>query len=111
MIAEPAIFTCSICGERSTDICAYCTKDACANRFAARSRKSVLIAQTGHRFLVHGHRGARAIYPENTIPAFVYAIESGADALEMDLAVTRDDVLVVSHDPHINPEICTGPHP
>jgi glycerophosphoryl diester phosphodiesterase len=70
-----------------------------------------LIAQTGSRILVHGHRGARAIYPENTIPAFTYAIETGADALEMDLAVTKDNVLVVSHDPYINPEICAGPHP
>jgi glycerophosphoryl diester phosphodiesterase len=70
-----------------------------------------LIAQTGSRILVHGHRGARAVFPENTIPAFTYAIETGADALEMDLAVTKDNVLVVSHDPYINPEICTGPHP
>jgi glycerophosphoryl diester phosphodiesterase len=63
------------------------------------------------RILVHGHRGARAIYPENTIPAFEYAIRQGADVLEMDLAVTRDNVLVISHDPYLNPEICTGPHP
>jgi len=63
------------------------------------------------RILVHGHRGARAIYPENTIPAFTYAIEAGADVLEMDVAVTKDNVLVISHDPHINKEICTGPHP
>jgi glycerophosphoryl diester phosphodiesterase len=61
--------------------------------------------------LVHGHRGARAIHPENTIPAFEYAIQAGADVLEMDVAVTKDNVLVISHDPHINPEICTGPHP
>ena len=60
---------------------------------------------------VHGHRGARAIYPENTLPAFQYAIEQGADVLEMDLAVTKDNVVVVSHDPHINAEICTGPRP
>ena len=60
--------------------------------------------------LVHGHRGARARYPENTIPAFRYAIESSVDFLEMDVAVTRDNVVVVSHDPHINSEICTGPH-
>ena len=58
--------------------------------------------------LVHGHRGARARRPENTIPAFRYAIEQGADVLELDLAVTRDNVLVVSHDPLINPSICTG---
>lgn len=63
------------------------------------------------RILVHGHRGARAIYPENTIPAFEYAIKIGADFLEMDVAVTKDNVLVISHDPHINPEICKGPHP
>lgn len=63
------------------------------------------------RILVHGHRGARAIYPENTIPAFRYAIDLGVDFLEMDVAVTKDNVLVISHDPHINAEICTGPHP
>lgn len=65
----------------------------------------------GGKILVHGHRGARAIYPENTLPAFEYAIHQGADVLEMDLAVTKDNVLVISHDPHLNPEICTGPHP
>ena len=63
------------------------------------------------RILVHGHRGARAMRPENTIPAFQYAIQIGADVLEMDVAVTKDNVLVISHDPHINGEICTGPHP
>ena len=36
MTVEPAIFTCSICGERSTDICSYCTKDACANHRCTR---------------------------------------------------------------------------
>jgi glycerophosphoryl diester phosphodiesterase len=58
--------------------------------------------------LVHGHRGARAVSPENTLPAFEYAIEVGADVLELDLAVTKDDVLVVSHDPVLNPQICRG---
>jgi len=57
---------------------------------------------------VHGHRGARAMRPENTIPAFEYAIDAGVDALEMDVAVTKDDVLVVSHDPTFNAEICRG---
>jgi glycerophosphoryl diester phosphodiesterase len=57
----------------------------------------------GRRILVHGHRGARAIYPESTLPGFVYAIEVGADALELDVAVTKDNIVVVSHDPHINP--------
>lgn len=55
--------------------------------------------------LVHGHRGARAIYPENTVPAFQYAISVGAHALELDVGVTQDYVLVVVHDPHLNDEL------
>lgn len=66
--------------------------------------------QAETKIQVHGHRGARAMRPENTLPAFNYAIDIGVDVLEMDLAVTKDNVLVISHDPHINPQICTGPH-
>ena len=61
------------------------------------------------KILVHGHRGARSVLPENTIPAFEHAIEAGADFIEIDLAVTKDNVLIVSHDPVINDELCTGP--
>ncbi len=60
---------------------------------------------------VHGHRGARARFPENTIPAFRYAIEQGVDFLELDVAVTRDNVPVVSHDPHLNPASGAAPGP
>jgi glycerophosphoryl diester phosphodiesterase len=49
--------------------------------------------------------------PENTLPGFEYAIRVGADALEMDVAVTRDDVVVVSHDPKMNRSICRSPDP
>lgn len=64
--------------------------------------------------LVHGHRGSRATRPENTIPAFEYAIQHGADVLELDLAVTKDNVLVVSHFPFITADypgerVCLGP--
>jgi glycerophosphoryl diester phosphodiesterase len=53
-----------------------------------------------HRSIgVHGHRGARAALPENTLEGFRYAIAAGVDAIEMDVAITRDDVPVVSHDP------------
>jgi glycerophosphoryl diester phosphodiesterase len=51
--------------------------------------------------LVQGHRGARAHRPENTLSAFQYALEIGVDVLELDLAVTRDGVLVASHDPYV----------
>ncbi len=61
------------------------------------------------KILVHGHRGARARRPENTIPAFEYAISVGVDVLELDMAVTKDNVIVVSHDPYLEPPVCTGP--
>ncbi len=47
--------------------------------------------------------------PENTLPAFEYAIAQGVDALELDMAVTKDNVLVISHDPLLNAQICDGP--
>src|SRR6201992_90580 len=64
--------------------------------------------------LVHGHRGSRATRPENTIPAFEYAIQHGVDVLELDLAVTKDNVLVVSHSPFVTSDfpgerVCAGP--
>jgi len=58
--------------------------------------------------VVHGHRGARAWRPENTIPAFEFAIEHGVDVLELDLAVTKDNVLVVSHNPTLAPNSFPG---
>ena len=61
------------------------------------------------RILVHGHRGARARMPENTLPAFEYAIQHGVDALEMDMAVTKDNVIVISHDPILETPVCAGP--
>jgi glycerophosphoryl diester phosphodiesterase len=61
------------------------------------------------RIAVHGHRGARAVLPENTLPGFLYAIDAGADYIELDTAVTRDDVLVACHDPVLKRRRCTGP--
>jgi len=68
-------------------------------------------SEAPHKILVHGHRGARARRPENTIPAFEYAIQHGVDALEMDMAVTKDNVIVISHDPVLHPPVCSGPQP
>jgi len=47
--------------------------------------------------------------PENTLPGFEYAVSVGVDALEMDVVVTRDDVVVVSHDPRLNRSVCRSP--
>ena len=60
-------------------------------------------------FDLQGHRGARGLAPENTLAAFRKALEIGVTTLELDLAMTRDGVLVVSHDPVLNPDIARGP--
>lgn len=56
-------------------------------------------------FDLQGHRGARGLSPENTLAAFDVAIAIGVTTLETDLAMTRDGVLVLSHDPHLNPAL------
>jgi glycerophosphoryl diester phosphodiesterase len=61
------------------------------------------------RIAVHGHRGARAVRPENTLPAFTYAAAQGVEVLEMDMAVTKDNIIVLSHDPEMNAKYCSGP--
>ncbi len=55
---------------------------------------------------LQGHRGARGLWPENTLAGFARTIELGVSAMELDCAVTRDGVVVVTHDPHLNPD-CT----
>jgi len=57
-------------------------------------------------FELQGHRGARGLWPENTLTGFARAIELGVSAVELDCGVTRDGVVVVSHDPELNPD-CT----
>jgi glycerophosphoryl diester phosphodiesterase len=54
---------------------------------------------------LQGHRGARGLLAENTLPSFTLALQAGVSTLELDVVVTRDDVLVISHDPALNPDI------
>jgi glycerophosphoryl diester phosphodiesterase len=57
-------------------------------------------------FDAQGHRGARGLLPENTLPAFERALALGVSTLELDTGVTRDGVVVVAHDPWVSPAIC-----
>ena len=71
---------------------------------------AVLLAMTGtvHGLDLQGHRGARGLLPENTLPAFAKALSIGVTTLELDTAITRDGVVVVSHDATLNPDITRG---
>ncbi|MDA3917291.1 MAG: glycerophosphodiester phosphodiesterase family protein [Deltaproteobacteria bacterium] len=52
------------------------------------------------------HRGARGLFPENTIPAFKYAIENKMTTLKLDTNLTKDGNLIVYHDSIINSDLC-----
>lgn len=60
-------------------------------------------------FDLQGHRGARGLMPENTIPAFLKAVDLGVDTIELDVVVTRDERIIVSHEPWFNHDISTKP--
>src|SRR5262245_59495663 len=54
---------------------------------------------------LQGHRGARGLFPENTLIGFAGALAIGVDVLELDVGMTADDVVVVTHDSRLNPQI------
>ena len=71
------------------------------------------IAQTapapGPAFDLQGHRGARGLLPENTLPGFRKALELGVNTLECDMGITKDGVVVIHHDQWLNPDTTRGP--
>ena len=66
-------------------------------------------AQTSTTFEIEGHRGARGLLPENTIPSFIKALEYGVKTIELDVVVSRDNKLVVSHEPWFSSVISLDP--
>lgn len=58
---------------------------------------------------IQGHRGARGLMPENTIPAFLRAIDEGVTTLELDVVITKDKQVLVSHEPYMSSSICKKP--
>jgi glycerophosphoryl diester phosphodiesterase len=62
------------------------------------------------KFDVQGHRGARGLKPENTIPAFLTALDYGVTTLELDVVITKDKKVVVSHEPWMFSGICLTPN-
>src|SRR3954454_11349904 len=68
-----------------------------------------LLIGPAQAFDLQGHRGARGLAPENTLEAFATALKIGVTTLELDLAMTRDGALVVSHDSVLNPDHTRAP--
>lgn len=62
------------------------------------------------KFDLQGHRGARGLKPENTIPAFIEALNLGVTTIELDVVITKDKQVLVSHEPWMSAEICLTPN-
>src|SRR5690242_18631637 len=56
-------------------------------------------------FDIEAHRGGRALFPENTLVAFANALSMGVDTLELDIGITKDGAIVVSHERGLNPDL------
>ncbi len=66
---------------------------------------SIGLTSVAQGFDLQGHRGARGLMPENTLPGFAKALAIGVTTLELDLALTRDSEVVVIHNPRFEPEL------
>lgn len=58
---------------------------------------------------IHGHRGCRGLMPENSVPGFILAADLGCDFLELDVVLSGDGQVVVSHEPWMSARICSMP--
>lgn len=70
---------------------------------------SLLIPGAAQAFDLQGHRGARGLAPENTLPAFATALTLGVTTLELDINLTSDNAVLVGHDPVLLPTVTRKP--
>jgi len=70
---------------------------------------ALLTSNSNAQIDVQGHRGCRGLFPENSLPAFKKALDLGVPTLELDLVISKDKKVVVSHDPYMNHEIALDP--
>lgn len=70
---------------------------------------ALLISVPVAAFDLQAHRGGRALWPENTLPAFERALDLGVDTLELDVGVTSDGQLIIAHDRHVDANLARRP--
>lgn len=76
---------------------------------ACKVNKPSALPNSFPSFLKEGHRGTRGLMPENTIPAMLKAIDLGVNVIEVDIYITKDDQVLIAHDPYVNASISTLP--
>ncbi len=72
----------------------------------------LLLAQNmfAQNYDIEGHRGCRGLKPENTIEAFLHALKFNVNTLELDVCISKDKKVVVSHEPYMNSLYCSHPN-
>src|ERR1700683_918411 len=65
----------------------------------------LLVNGSAMAFDIEAHRGGRALFPENTLQSFANALSMGVNTLELDIGVTQDGAIVVSHERGLNPDL------
>ena len=73
------------------------------------SGQAIFMNGTAMAFDIEAHRGGRALFPENTLQSFANALSMGVNTLELDIGVTRDAAIVVSHERKLNPDLARDP--
>jgi glycerophosphoryl diester phosphodiesterase len=77
--------------------------------YAASLLACLPVAADPRLFDLEAHRGGRGLFPENTLQSFAGALSLGVDTLELDMGVTKDDVIIVSHERWLNPDLAKDP--
>lgn len=77
-------------------------------RLTLATMTALLLAGTAAAFDLQAHRGGRALWPENSLPAFANAIALGVTTLELDTGITADSTLIIAHDRHVDIHLARG---
>ncbi len=87
----------------------FSNKKMTTNNNVQKSTIPISQKETAGRVANQGHRGCRGLMPENTIPAMIKALDLGVTTLEMDISISKDKKVFLSHEPFFNHEITTKP--
>lgn len=87
-------------------ICALVILTGCQTSPQSDTASKSDTASTMQALDIQGHRGCRGLMPENSIPGFLKAIDMGVTTLELDVVISQDSQVVVSHEPFLSHQIC-----
>lgn len=88
----------------------FCTFAFACSESNLEKTSKVKESESNKKLDFQGHRGCRGLMPENTIPAFEKALDLGVTTLEMDVVITKDNKVLLSHEPWFSHEIAIDPN-